>query len=89
MKLNMERLKELTADLPGLANGGNGADPTARTFSATTRAEAMTLMAEVEHFYKHAEPSSPIPTLLAKASGYSNRDFVAILRDLIPPVAEE
>ena len=48
----------------------------------------MTLMAEVEHFYKSAEPSSPVPMLLGKASGYFNRDFSAILRDLIPPAPE-
>ena len=35
-------------------------------YAAATRAEAMTLMAEVEHFYKSAEPSSPVPMLLAQ-----------------------
>ena len=48
----------------------------------------MTLMAEVEHFYKAAEPSSPVPMLLAKASSFSNRDFNAILKDLIAPLPE-
>ena len=44
----------------------------------------MTLMAEVEHFYKSAEPSSPVPMLLARRADISNRDFSAILRDLMP-----
>ena len=44
-------------------------------------------MAEVEQFYKAAEPSSPVPMLLAKASSFSNRDFKAILKDLIAPPA--
>jgi type VI secretion system protein ImpA len=47
----------------------------------------MMLMAEVEHFFKTAEPSSPVPMLLAKASGFANRDFNAILKDLIGPPA--
>jgi type VI secretion system protein ImpA len=83
----MTQLKQLTADVPGLANGASGASATGN-YAAATRAEAMTLMAEVEHFYKSAEPSSPVPMLLGKASGYFNRDFSAILRDLIPPAPE-
>jgi len=87
VQLNMTQLKQLTADVPGLANGASGASATG-SYAAATRAEAMTLMAEVEHFYKSAEPSSPVPMLLGKASGYFNRDFSAILRDLIPPAPE-
>ena len=48
----------------------------------------MTLIAEVEHFFKVAEPSSPVPMLLTKANGYANRDFNAILKDLIAPLPE-
>jgi type VI secretion system protein ImpA len=78
----MAQLKQLTAGIAKLANGA--AEPQG-SYAATTRSEAMTLMAEVEHFYKSAEPSSPVPMLMAKASGYLNRDFTAILKDLIPP----
>jgi type VI secretion system protein ImpA len=85
VQLNMTQLKQLTDDLP--ANGANWSDAGSASFSAASRAEAMTLMAEVEHFFKSAEPSSPVPMLLAKASGFSNRDFSAILKDLIGPPA--
>jgi type VI secretion system protein ImpA len=85
VQLSMAQLKQLTAGVPKLANGANGGAAPASTFAAATRSEAMTLMSEVEHFYKWAEPSSPVPMLLVKASGYLNRDFTAILRDLIPP----
>lgn len=85
VQLSMAQLKQLTAGVPRLANGANGGAAPESTFAAATRSEAMTLMSEVEHFYKRAEPSSPVPMLLVKASGYLNRDFTAILRDLIPP----
>lgn len=90
VQLSMAQLKQLTAGVPKLANGANGAGGEARSFAAATRTEAMTLMAEVEHFYKTAEPSSPVPMLLSKAGGYLNRDFASILKDIIPalPVAE-
>jgi len=87
VQLNMTQLKQLTADVPKAAEAVNGAGPGANAYSASSRTEAMTLMAEVEQFYTVAEPSSPVPMLLAKASSFSNRDFKAILRDLIAPPA--
>ena len=87
LQLNMTQLKQLTADLPKAAEAANGAGASPNVYSAASRAEAMTLMAEVEQFYKAAEPSSPVPMLLAKASSFSNSDFKAILKDLIAPPA--
>lgn len=84
VQLSMAQLKQLTAGVPKLTNGANGAGGEAGSFTAATRAEAMTLMAEVEYFYKTAEPSSPVPMLLSKAGGYLNRDFASILKDIIP-----
>jgi type VI secretion system protein ImpA len=85
VQLNMAQLKQLTADVPKLGDGANGAAAGENTFSADSRVEAMTLMAEVEHFYKAAEPSSPVPMLLAKAGGFANRDFNTIVKDLMGP----
>jgi type VI secretion system protein ImpA len=83
----MTQLKQLTADMPKAAEAANGAGTSPNVYSVASRTEAMTLMAEVEQFYKAAEPSSPVPMLLAKASSFSNRDFKAILKDLIGPPA--
>jgi len=88
VQLNMAQLKQLTNEMPNLAKGANGSDSGSETFKAESRAEAMTLVAEVEHFFKVAEPSSPVPMLLTKANGYANRDFNAILKDLIAPLPE-
>ncbi len=87
VQLNMAQLKQLTAGVPELGKHANGAAADTRSFAASSRSEAMTLMAEVEHFYKAAEPSSPVPMLLARASGFTNRDFNAIVKDLMSPPA--
>ena len=59
----------------------------ANGYKAHSRGEALELMAEVESFFKTAEPSSPVPLLLDKAHGFTNRNFDMILKDLIGPVA--
>jgi type VI secretion system protein ImpA len=87
LQLNMTQLKQLTEDVPKAAEAANGAGASPNVYSVASRAEAMTLMAEVEQFYKAAEPSSPVPMLLAKASSFSNRDFNTILKDMIGPPA--
>jgi type VI secretion system protein ImpA len=86
LQLNMEQLKQLAENVLQTADGAAGADGANGSFSAGSRAEAMTLMAEVEHFFRNAEPSSPVPMLIAKASGFMNRDFGTILKDLVPPL---
>ncbi|NEU11876.1 hypothetical protein G3T14_07000 [Methylobacterium sp. BTF04] len=53
---------------------------------ATTRAEAMTLIRDAGAFFRLHEPSSPIPLLLDKAIGMADRDFLAILRDVLPDI---
>lgn len=85
LQLNMAHLKQLTEGVPGLAEATGEAGAPTNSFAADTRAEALTLMAEVELFFKTVEPSSPIPILLARAGGFSNRDFNAILKDLLSP----
>ncbi|MDP4024927.1 type VI secretion system ImpA family N-terminal domain-containing protein [Methylobacterium sp. NEAU 140] len=58
--------------------------PPARRFRAATRAEAVALLREIGGFFRTHEPSSPIPLLLDKAAAMADRDFLAILRDVMP-----
>ena len=51
---------------------------------ARTRAEAVALMGEVAHFYARTEPSSPIPFLIDRARALAGRDFLSILKDILP-----
>lgn len=61
-----------------------GEDAPVIEFSAETRNDAASLMLGVEAYYRSVEPSSPIPMLLTKARSYLNKDFSAILNELLP-----
>ncbi|GBU17883.1 MULTISPECIES: type VI secretion system ImpA family N-terminal domain-containing protein [Methylobacterium] len=61
----------------------------AAAFKASSRGEATGLLREVAAFFRRHEPSSPIPLLLDKAVGIADRDFLAILRDVLPETATE
>ncbi len=73
---------EIAIETPGEA-GEAGPPPMA------SRAEAERFLAGVEAYFRTAEPSSPIPMLLAKARQYLRRDFLFILKDLTDSRAEE
>ncbi len=51
--------------------------------AAATRQEAAALIQAAETYFRTAEPSSSLPTLLAKARGYLNRDFTSLLNEMI------
>ena len=51
---------------------------------AATRADAASLLEQVSAFYRRAEPSSPIPLLTERARGLIERDFLTILKDVLP-----
>lgn len=70
----------LTEPLPSLEDE----DAPVVEFSAETRNDAASLMLGVEAYYRLVEPSSPIPMLLTKARSYLNKDFSAILNELLP-----
>lgn len=54
------------------------------TFKVATRVEALEVVSQVESFYRVSEPSSPIPQLLVRVRELANRDFLSVLRDLLP-----
>ncbi|WP_394887181.1 ImpA family type VI secretion system protein [Mesorhizobium sp. AaZ16] len=84
-QLAMPAMKNLT-DTVTKSEPAQGVTPVSGgVYVAQSRSEAMALIAEVELFFKTAEPSSPIPMLLAKANGFTNRNFDMILKDLIGP----
>jgi type VI secretion system protein ImpA len=91
--LSFNQLSELAADPPAPEDSpGNVSSETSATdsqtsFSAGTRGEALALMQDVAAFYRSAEPSSPIPLLLERAAGMVDRDFLSLLKDVLPRLA--
>jgi predicted component of type VI protein secretion system len=59
----------------------------APAYRVTTRREAGALMEQFAAYYRAVEPSSPIPDLIDRARAPANRDFLSLLKDLLPKTA--
>jgi type VI secretion system protein ImpA len=53
---------------------------------ANTRHEAIALLEQVSTFYRMTEPASPIPLLTDRACGMSQKDFLNLLKDVLPGI---
>lgn len=62
--------------------GGNGAEPWSA--EVRTRRDAVAFLDDVGAFYRAMEPSSPIPLLTDRARSLIERDFLYLLKDLLP-----
>jgi len=86
--LTMAQLKTLAGQSSGAAPGstGNG-EAKPQEYAVLTRADAAALMEIIERYYRKREPSSPIPLLLERARLFVDRDFSAVLKDILskPP----
>ncbi|VFU09582.1 ImpA family type VI secretion system protein [Methylocella tundrae] len=60
-------------------------DAISKTFEVTTRDSALQLLARISAFYHQAEPSSPISFLVERARTLTGRDFLGLLKDMLPP----
>jgi type VI secretion system protein ImpA len=50
---------------------------------ANNRQEAFAVLEQVAAYYRITEPSSPISLILDRARSFANRDFLAVLKDLL------
>ena len=60
-----------------------GDESDVRSFTVSTRPEAIALMASVEKFFKRTEPSSPIPLLIDRARAFASKDFASLLKEMV------
>ena len=58
--------------------------PPEKKFEAATRQQALALMDRIAAFFKASEPSSPVPWLIERARALAERDFLALLREVLP-----
>lgn len=82
-RMDIGRMRALSTEEPAAPGRAVDRGSIAGKFAAATREEAAALLAGVEVYFLKSEPSSPVPVLLARARSYLNRDFLAILKDLI------
>lgn len=58
--------------------------PVAQVFEPKTRAEALALLDAVAAWLRAEEPSSPAPWLLERARALADRDFLTVLKSVLP-----
>jgi type VI secretion system protein ImpA len=63
---------------------GNEAGSFANAFPVKSRADALALLERVGAYFRSAEPSSPIPFLIERARDLAQRDFLSVLKALLP-----
>lgn len=86
--LPIARLKALSAEGGGApAQPDEGPPPQPPV--VTTLAEAAAAMRGVEDFFRRFERSSPVPLLLQRARTYLDKDFQALVDELIPRQAAQ
>jgi type VI secretion system protein ImpA len=67
---------------PATSNSGK-----AIQYRVSSRAQAIELLEQVQRFFRHAEPSSPVPMLCERARAFAERDFMGVLREVLPKAA--
>jgi len=80
------------ASLPPQAAGagelGTASDRGAvQQYRIDSRSQAITLLEQVQRFFRHAAPSSPVPMLCERARALAERDFMSLLREVLPKAA--
>lgn len=89
----------LAAEPSTLSNVASAAEPRAAespvhsnssrspNYAVRTRSEAIALLERVQRFFRSAEPSSPVPMLCERARALADRDFMGVLKDVLPKAA--
>ena len=56
-------------------------------YRVESRPQAIALLDSVQGYFRVSEPSSPVPMLCARARAMAERDFMTLLRDVLPKAA--
>lgn len=73
-----------SADGPGEPVDGAGVGAETANYVVQTRSQAIALLDLVQRFFRKSEPSSPVPMLCERARALAERDFMSVLRDVLP-----
>ncbi len=68
------------------SDAGNSTPPVV-VYRAGSRSQALALLESVQRYFRHAEPSSPVPMLCQRALALAERDFMGVLEDVLPKTA--
>jgi type VI secretion system protein ImpA len=84
LQLPLGKLSELVSSSESPAANGGDSDEPPRRLEANTRADAIRLLDQIGLFYRAAEPSSPLPYLTDRARDLAGRDFLSLLKHVLP-----
>jgi type VI secretion system protein ImpA len=56
----------------------------AAAYTITSRSQALALLDLVQRYFRHTEPSSPVPMLCERARALAELDFMSVLNDVLP-----
>jgi type VI secretion system protein ImpA len=79
----LSQLSELTA----LSGGEQLTSSNVYNFRIQSRSQAISLLEQVQQFFRRSEPSSPVPMLCERARALAERDFMSVLREVLPKAA--
>jgi type VI secretion system protein ImpA len=84
--LPIERLSAFAEGLPVPEQEAAEAtdEATPRRLEAKTRGDAIRLLEQIGTYYRIAEPSSPVPFLTDRARSFAERDFLSLLKEVLP-----
>jgi type VI secretion system protein ImpA len=80
--LPVERMAGLLEGLP-VPDWVPSDDPE-QAFVVESRGQALGLLEQVGAYFRNVEPSSPVPLLIDRARELAQRDFLSLLRDVLP-----
>jgi len=90
-ELPVGKLSKLSDAAPPPPDGADAAKLTAPSdgggsiqYHIKSRAQAIALLDQVQRFFRNAEPSSPVPMLCDRARALAERDFMGVLREVLP-----
>ena len=79
----LSQLSELTA----LGSGEQLGSSDGESYRIQSRSQAISLLEQVQQFFRRSEPSSPVPMLCDRARALAERDFMSVLREVLPKAA--
>ena len=69
------------------ASNSAGPSHSTRSYRVGSRAQALAMLELVQRYFRHTEPSSPVPMLCERARVLAERDFMGVLEDVLPKSA--
>ncbi len=81
--MSMDRLRMLSTEMTNMKANVPEVDPGPEP-EITTRAEVAAWLRDVDDYFRKREPASPIPLLLSRAKAYLDKDFGALISELMP-----